>query len=190
MSMKLVILGLLMECDSHPYELMQKMKERAMLHYIKMEEGSLYYAIDKLAQEAYVEVVAKVQLGGKRDRTIYRITERGTELFHELLDAQFAESKHIHHPLYAALAFAKHGRASRIHELLQHQIMEQQRIVTHLKDLYESHIHDVPRAVLHMMKGRLEHAVVELRWLERLSADAAADRLKMKGEPIDDAGAM
>lgn len=48
MSMKLVILGLLMEKESHPYEIKQTMMEREMHHYIKMRDGSLYYAIEQL----------------------------------------------------------------------------------------------------------------------------------------------
>ena len=48
MSMKLVILGLLLEGDKHPYEVQHIMKERQMDCYIKYAKGSLYYAFEQL----------------------------------------------------------------------------------------------------------------------------------------------
>jgi DNA-binding PadR family transcriptional regulator len=46
---EVVILGLLMEGDKHPYEMQQVMQERHMEHYIKLAKGSLYYAVGKAA---------------------------------------------------------------------------------------------------------------------------------------------
>lgn len=40
MSMKLVILGLLMEANRHTYEIRQTMKERGMHNYMKLQDGS------------------------------------------------------------------------------------------------------------------------------------------------------
>nr|WP_088829907.1 PadR family transcriptional regulator [Paenibacillus tyrfis] len=186
MSMKLVILGLLMEGDSHPYELRHKMKERAMLHYIKMQEGSLYYAIDTLNKEGYIEALEIVKESGRPDRTVYRITDEGRQLFHRLLLEQFESRAPVFHPMYAALVFAFHGDAQQIHTIIMQKIEEQRRIVALLHDIYEEHIPTVPRSVLHMMKGRWEHAVTELRWLERLAADAAAGRLYEFGKPLEE----
>ncbi|WP_159887397.1 PadR family transcriptional regulator [Paenibacillus puerhi] len=187
MSMKLVILGLLMEADSHPYEMRQKMKERNMLHYIKMQEGSLYYAIETLAKTGAVkQAITYKDSGGRPERTVYRITNAGKQLFQELLEEQFEETKTVYHPLYAALAFAKYGDQQRIHNLLLAKVEEQRHILAVLSEVYESHIPDVSRSVLHMMKGRMEHAQVELRWLERLTADAGQDRLRLRGLPIED----
>lgn len=187
MSMKLVILGLLMEGDSHPYELRHKMKERFMLNYIKMQEGSLYYAIDTLRKDGFVEATETVKNSGRPDRTVYRITESGRGLFQELLIDQFEDSKTVYHPMYAALAFARYGDQERIHELLADKVREQREQVRFLRQVYEEHIPTVPRSVLHMMMGRWEHGETELRFLERLAADAAAGRLSDKGQPLDDA---
>jgi DNA-binding PadR family transcriptional regulator len=48
MSMKLVILGILTEGEKHPYEIQHIMKEREMDLYIKLQKGSLYYAVEQL----------------------------------------------------------------------------------------------------------------------------------------------
>ncbi|SDD71311.1 DNA-binding transcriptional regulator, PadR family [Paenibacillus sp. UNCCL117] len=186
MSMKLVILGLLMEEDCHPYEMRLKMKERNMLHYIKMQEGSLYYAIETLEKSGAVEQADTEKDSSRQGRTVYRITSAGRQLFQELLEAQFTDTKTVYHPLYAALVFARYGDRERLYELLLNKVEEQRRALAMLREVYDSHIHEVSRSVLHMMKGRMEHAAVELRWLERLAADAAEDRLKLRGLPIED----
>ncbi|AEI45166.1 PadR family transcriptional regulator [Paenibacillus mucilaginosus] len=185
MSMKLVILGLLMEGDSHPYEMRQKMKERAMLNYIKMQEGSLYYAIDTLHKSGHVEAAEIVSEAGRPDRTVYRITEAGRELFRELLLEQFEDPKAVFHPMYAALMFARHGDQERIAGILEAKTEEQRSIVRHLQEIYEEHIPEVSRGVLHIMKGRLEHAETELRWMKRLLADCRAGRLGERGTPLE-----
>ncbi|MCZ8519249.1 MULTISPECIES: PadR family transcriptional regulator [Paenibacillus] len=185
MSMKLVILGLLMEGDSHPYEMRQKMKERAMLNYVKMQEGSLYYAIDTLRKSGHVEAAEVVSEGGRPDRTVYRITGEGRSLFGQLLLGQFEDPKAVFHPMYAALVFARHGDSQRIADILETKVEEQRCSVKHLQEVYEEHIPEVPRSVLHIMKGRLEHAETELRWLERLLADSRAGRLGERGIPLE-----
>ncbi|TVY03914.1 PadR family transcriptional regulator [Paenibacillus cremeus] len=185
MSMKLVILGLLMEADSHPYEMRHKMKDRAMLNYIKMQEGSLYYAIDQLKKSGYVEVLETVKEGGRPDRTVYRITEAGRKLFQEMLIEQFASTSPVFHPMYAALVFAWNGDQEQIHKVLQKKLEEQRARVAVMERIYEEHLEIVPRCSLQVMKGQWEHAIVELRWLERLTEDAAHGRLNERGTPIE-----
>lgn len=80
MSMKLAILGLLLEGDHHPYEIRIKMKDRGMDQYTKLQMGSLYYAVDRLVEEGYIEAVETIQSDSRPDKTIYRITESGRKL--------------------------------------------------------------------------------------------------------------
>ncbi len=56
MSMKLVILGLLLEGDKHPYEVQHIMKERQMDCYIKYAKGSLYYAFEQLEKQGAIHI--------------------------------------------------------------------------------------------------------------------------------------
>ena len=80
MSMKLAILGLLLEGDHHPYEIRIKMKDRGMDQYTKLQMGSLYYAVDRLAEDGYIEAVETIQSDSRPDKTIYRITDAGRKL--------------------------------------------------------------------------------------------------------------
>jgi DNA-binding PadR family transcriptional regulator len=181
MSMKLVILGLLMEKDRHPYEIRQTMKERAMDQYIKVQDGSLYYAMDQLRKEGFVEAVEVVKEGSRPDKTIYQITGSGKKKFQALLLQQFVEEKRIYHPLHVALGFAQYGDSKRIAEILGRKIEEQQALTQRMKELYEEHVPTVPKSVLHMMMGSYEHSLTELKWLKRLLRDAEADRLQETG---------
>lgn len=99
---------------------------------------------------------------------------------------QFADTKMIYHPMHAALAFAYCGNQVRIRAIVEEKARQQREIVNLLKQVYFEHIPIVPRSVLHMMKGRWEHAETELRFLERLAADAAAGRLNEVGLPLDE----
>ena len=80
MSMKLAILGFLLEGDHHPYEIRIKMKDRGMDQYTKLQMGSLYYAVDRLAEDGYIEAVETIQSDSRPDKTIYRITDAGRKL--------------------------------------------------------------------------------------------------------------
>jgi DNA-binding PadR family transcriptional regulator len=175
-----------MEANSHPYEMRQKMKERHMLHYIKMQEGSLYYAINQLTKSGDVEPVKTEKEGGRPDRTVYKITESGKALFQDMLVDQLAGKAAMFHPMYAALPFAWNGDQERIHKVLLEKLKEQRERVKTMEQVYLEHIQTVPRSVLHMMKGQWEHAIVELRWLERLAEDADNRRLNDRGCGVEE----
>jgi DNA-binding PadR family transcriptional regulator len=185
MSMKLAILGLLMEGDSHTYELRQMMKERAMHNYIKIQDGSLYYAMDQLSKAGYVNTVEVINDSNRPDRTVYSISETGKVKFHELLLKQMELPDRFMSPLHIALVFARHGHDDQISVILQKKIKQCEDNINMFWDLYEEHIPIVPRSVLHMMYGSYEQAVVELKWLKRLYQDAIDHRLKEVGAPLE-----
>ncbi|NHN30294.1 PadR family transcriptional regulator [Paenibacillus agricola] len=186
MSMKLVILGLLMEKDSHPYEIRQTMIERAMHHYIKMRDGSLYYAIEQLKKNQHIDTVEIVKDSSRPDRTIYTITSAGKLLFQELLLQQFEEKAPVYYPIATALMFASHGDHEKIHQIILKKIEEQQQKNRKMKEIYDEHVPTVPRSVLHMMHCAYEHGITQLRWLEHLAQDAKDGRLSEIGLPLEE----
>lgn len=183
--MKLVILGLLMERDMHPYEITQTLKERHLHLVTKLQIGSLYYAVDRLEKEQCIKPVEVVRGGSRPDKTIYRITEKGRKQFRQLLLRKFEEPEPVFHPLYAALIFADRGDQAKIADILESRIKWYEQFMKVSHEVYLEHISEVPRAVLHMMVGRYEHAKTELRWLKRLYADARQGKLGDVGSPIE-----
>ncbi|NEW08544.1 helix-turn-helix transcriptional regulator [Paenibacillus sp. SYP-B3998] len=185
MSIKLVILGLLMEADRHTYEIRQTMKERSMHNYMKLQDGSLYYAMDQLKKDGLVEAVEVVRDTNRPEKTIYHITDKGRKKFQEMLLEQLHEEIWYHHPLYVALPFTVHGDQGKIAEILEHKIMAQKIVMQRAKSLYEEHIGTVPRVVLQMMVGSYKRAFMELKWLEQLHIDAKEGRLQERGTPLE-----
>ncbi|MCH1642433.1 PadR family transcriptional regulator [Paenibacillus timonensis] len=177
LAIRLCILGLLLEEDQHPYEMLIRIRDRFLDQHGNFKAGSLYYAVDQLAKEAYIEAVETIQTGGRPDKTVYRITDKGREYFHKLLIDRFQEEVSGYHPLHVALVFARHGERDKVADLLRDRIREAEHQVNLSYQVYEEHRGIVPRSVLHLMAGRYEHARTELSWLRRLFADAEAGRL-------------
>lgn len=123
MSMKLVILGLLLEGDKHPYEVQHIMKERQMDCYIKYAKGSLYYAFEQLEKQGAIRVTTIVRDTNRPDKTIFHITDEGKRLFHTLLLKQFEAKNQIYKPIYSALSFAHFGDDQELVPILEKRKM-------------------------------------------------------------------
>lgn len=177
MPIKLAILGLLMEKDMHPYEMRSIMKDRFLDRNAKMQIGSLYYAVERLAEQNFIKAVEVIKSSNRPDKTVYRITEPGKMQFEKLLLEMFAEIEPVYNPLYTALAFAWKADQVKIAEVLRTRVLEAEHQVNFLYEVYSEHVGIVPRSVLHLMAGNYEHAKTELRWLKKLYEDAATGRL-------------
>ncbi|MNC18440.1 Transcriptional regulator PadR-like family protein [compost metagenome] len=184
MSMKLLILGLLQEKDMHPYEITLIMKERMYDQMMKLQMGSLYYAVDKLAQDDYIEAVETIRSNDRPDKTIYHITDKGKVLFEQLILQQIKKVDLVFHPLYMALALSRYIDQDKVEKVLEERIREIEHQVNYAYQVYEEHISIVPRSALHLMYGRYEHSLTELKWLKRLYQDVSARKLNDFGTPL------
>jgi DNA-binding PadR family transcriptional regulator len=184
MSVKLVILGLLLEKEMHPYEVQQAVNERQMTHYIKMANGSLYYAFEQLEKQGFVEVSSIEREANRPEKTIYRLTEAGKEEFQKQLLEQMAKKEQTHRPLYASLAFASYGEKEDIMLILKQRIDELNRFLQKMKQLYTVKHKEENRSKMYIMAGVIMHAETELRWLEGLYEDAASGNLQEIGDPL------
>lgn len=184
MSVKLVILGLLIEKAMHPYEVQQLVKERQMKHYIKLASGSLYYAFEQLEKQGFVEVSDIVRNTNRPEKTIYRITESGKEEFQQQLLEQMSKKEHMHRSLYASLAFASYGETDKMTRILKKRIEETKSFLEKMKKLYEVKCKQESASKMYIIAGAIMHTETELRWLEQLYEDAAEGKLKEKGDPL------
>lgn len=71
------VLALLCEQAMHPYEMYQLLMTRKDDRIVKIRPGSLYHAVDRLAEQQLVEEVGTDREGNRPERTIYTITEDG-----------------------------------------------------------------------------------------------------------------
>lgn len=172
MSMKLVILGLLLEGDKHPYEVQNIIKERQMDCYIKYAKGSLYYAFEQLEKQEAIAVTNIIRDTNRPDKTIFHITELGKKLFHTLLLEQFQAKNHIYKPIYTALSFAHFGNGEEIVPILEKKIQETNAFLHTMKTIYKHNKNYIPRAQLYIIMNAIEHTSTEIRFLQKLQEEA------------------
>lgn len=161
----------------HPYEMRTRMKERFLDLQGRFKIGSLYYAVDQLKKQNYIEAVMTIQDDLGPEKTVYQITAGGKAYFQHLLLDRFREAAYDNHPLYIALVFAGKGDQEQIAAILRERIGEAEKHVEACRRTYAEHEGIVPRSVLHLMAGHYEHAGTELAWLRRLLIDAEAGTL-------------
>jgi DNA-binding PadR family transcriptional regulator len=104
--LELAILGLLKERSMHGYQLSKRLSD-ALGGFWRVSYGSLYPTIRRLEQEGAVERVFDEQEVGRR-KNVYRITDRGEELFLEVLEEAGGESASEENPFRVRLAFFKY----------------------------------------------------------------------------------
>ncbi|MBA9085887.1 DNA-binding PadR family transcriptional regulator [Fontibacillus solani] len=177
LSIRLSILGLLLEENLHPYEISLRMKERFLDQKGQFKIGSLYYAVDQLEKQAYIEAVETIRSENRPDKTVFRITDKGRTYFHKLLIERLRDTEPPYHPMYIALVFAGKGDQRDIAQILKERIQDTEHMVNIYYQVYAEHRGIVPRSVLHLMVGQYEHAKTELSWLKRLLAETEEGRL-------------
>jgi DNA-binding PadR family transcriptional regulator len=86
MSVRLVLLGLLRQHQRplYGYEIKQIIEEH-MSDWTSIAFGSIYFALDKLADEGFIENIGIEQQGKRPSRSVYQITPTGQDEFLRLL---------------------------------------------------------------------------------------------------------
>lgn len=177
MSVKLVILGLLMEGNKHPYEIQQTINERQMKHYIKLASGSLYYAFDTLEKDKLVKVVDVIRETNRPEKTVYSITDAGKEEFERLYFEQLLKKEHMHRPVYAALSFTSYVDQEKVASALEKKIEETAAYLEKMQNLYQVKKVDHSIANLSIIMRTIMHLKVELTWFTHLLEAAKSNKL-------------
>ena len=101
----LTVLRLLSNGPMHPYEMQQQIRDKAIDQSVKVTHGALYHTVDRLAADGMIEPIETSRAGRRPERTVYAITEAGS-------DAAFDRLRHLlarvepEFPIYrAALSF-------------------------------------------------------------------------------------
>jgi len=83
MIQQLILLGILQEGKTHGYRLNEYVNH-AMSLYTDIKKSKVYYTLEKLEKDGYVE--HEIEREGKRpERRVYQITDKGKTLFLQLL---------------------------------------------------------------------------------------------------------
>lgn len=185
MTMKLLILGLLMEKGRHPYEIRQTIKARNWHHTFRVRDGSLYYAVDQLRENGLIAVLETVSVPGdnRPDKTIYRITEKGRSSFLELLYLQMEQEVYPQHPMFIALPFARHADNAQLEQIIAKQLVICKDRIQKIEGVLTLKGEWLPQGSVRMIEGILRLSVTEREWLQELLIDARTGRLTDGGCP-------
>jgi len=188
MSVKLLVLGLMMERDRHPYDIRQTIKARNWHVTFNVRDGSLYYAVDQLCQEGSIEAVEIVQAPGQNrpDKTIYRITDKGRETLVKLLNKQLGETAFPQHPVLSALPFIRHSDHTEALRCLETQLEACKERISMMEAVQQLKAGALPRGSVHLLRGILKLSLAEKEWLEEVIAEAKNGRLFEPKPPSPD----
>lgn len=91
----IAVLALLAERPMHPYEMYQLLVARREDRIVKIRPGSLYHAVDRLAEKDLVRAVGTEREGNRPERTTYEVTDDGrtalTEQISSILETPVPE---------------------------------------------------------------------------------------------------
>lgn len=169
MTVRLVILGLLRRNPLYGYEIKQIIEEH-MSDWTSIAFGSIYFALEKLAAESFVEKIGVEKAGKRPSRGVYQITASGREEFLRLLREGWQTVEQQYFPLDICLFFKDalppaeitaflRGRQSALRGVLAH-------ITSHRdEEMVQPEIPPVARAIF---EHSIAHTRAELEWVTDL----------------------
>lgn len=169
MSTRLVILGLLRERPLYGYEIKHIIEEH-MGDWTNIAFGSIYFALNKLAEEGAIEKVAVEQEGNRPSRSIYQITGVGRSEFLRLLREIWGSIERHYYDIDIALAFSDALSPDEVKAYLRQRIAELEGILRHLGEHRDEQMADegVPRVAAAVFDHGLAHFGAEIDWTRDL----------------------
>ena len=101
----LLLLGMLLDGPLYGYQLHQIVRAHGEL-YADLKKANLYYLLDRLAKDGYLEMETEQGARGARgERLIYAITDTGRTHFHQLLRETLLQYEPVHTGIETAVVF-------------------------------------------------------------------------------------
>ena len=183
MKAELYILGVLHRGDFHPYEIRRRMTQAMIECFTDVDVGTLYYAVRQLAKCGLLRAVARQHVARGGMRTVYRITPRGRDRFHELLHAQFATEGDLRQTLYGPMLFLHLADLKLVADALRTQIDRQNARLAEIRKLQRQWVTRLPSGSRHLMQHMAQQCRLDLRWLRAILADVEAGRVRDTPDP-------
>ena len=169
MSTKLVILGILKRRPLHGYEI-KHIIEESMGDWTNIQFGSIYFALNKLKKDGFLEIAGREKQGGRPSRLIYEITEKGKLEFKKQLEALWAQYDRQYFSLDIALFFLNELPKNKALAGVEKRMMYISEALNHIAQHEDAELNrpEVP-AVAHAIFSHTRiHMEAELQWLSEL----------------------
>ncbi|MFW9835623.1 MAG: PadR family transcriptional regulator [Candidatus Thorarchaeota archaeon] len=164
MVQQLILLGVLLDGKTHAYRLNEYVTH-AMSLYADIKKSTVYYTLEKLEKDGYVE--HETEREGKRpERRVYQITEKGKSYFLQLLRDNLGEFTRTYFNDDIGIAFMNQLSTSEVRELLE---KKQGMIQSALKQFKEAPDHGV--SWHYVISHNVAHLEADLAWIDRILND-------------------
>ncbi|HVP20248.1 MAG TPA: PadR family transcriptional regulator, partial [Anaerolineaceae bacterium] len=158
------------------YEIKQIIEEH-MSDWTSIAFGSIYFALDKLAEEKFVEKVEVEQRGKRPSRSVYQITDTGREEFLRLLREGWQQFEREYYPLDICLFFLDSLPLGEVINYLKSRKEALQSALVYVNSHREEQLAfpEVPPLAAAIFDHTIVHTQAELQWvtglLEKLQRD-------------------
>ncbi|HEY5878438.1 MAG TPA: PadR family transcriptional regulator [Nakamurella sp.] len=182
----LMVLVLLAEAPMHPYEMQRVMQARGKDTVVRVQRGSLYPAVERLAAAGLIEPVETEREGRRPERTVYRITEDGRDIAEQWLTEMIRTVRNEFAEFPAALSFlpllsAPDARAELTARLvaLGKEIAAIRSVTEDLNERFR-----LPRLFVIETEYQLTMLQAEYQWVSSVVDDIAEGRLTWDAKQI------
>jgi len=177
MTVRLVILGLLRERPLYGYEIKQIIEEH-MSDWTSIAFGSIYFALEKLAEEKFVERVEVEQKGKRPSRSVYQITDAGREEFLRLLRESWQQFEREYYPLDICLFFLDSLPLGEVINYLKSRKEALQSALVYVNGHREEQLAfpEVPPLAAAIFDHTIVHTQAELQWVTDLLKKLERDK--------------
>jgi DNA-binding PadR family transcriptional regulator len=165
---RLLILGVLRSKQPiHGYDVRRELESWQAERWAHIAYGSIYFALNKMAEEGLVRTVDIDQVGKRPARTTYAITPEGEAEFQRLLREYWWEFKTVIDPFQVALAFTSELPRDELLAALRHRAAAARSKAEELELAIRSKTGpDLPRQFPENLRLAADHVEVNARWAE------------------------
>jgi len=169
MSVRLVLLGLLHERPLYGYEIKHIIEEH-MGDWTSVAFGSIYFALDRLSEERYVEKVATEHSGNRPSRSVYQITPAGREEFLRLLRESWQKFERTYYEIDMCLFFLDRLPVDEVKGYLRRRVARLEGVLQHLRAHEAEQMSDpqVPAQARAIFNHSRVHLQSEYEWCKGL----------------------
>ena len=169
MTVRLVILGLLREKPLYGYEIKQIIEEH-MSDWTSIAFGSIYFALNKLAEEGFIEKIQVEKQGKRPSREVYQITEAGREEFKRLLREVWKDQERQYYSIDVGLAFSDALPPEELMGYMQERVRQLEYTLRYLDghEADEMNREDMPPMAKAVFEHSRVHYQAELAWMKDL----------------------
>lgn len=166
---RLLVLGVVRTFQPvHGYDVRRELISWRASEWASVQPGSIYNALKTLTRDGYLEVVGTDQVGGRPERTSYRITSAGNDEFRSLLREEWWTVRPPIDPLIAAVSFLGFVTRDEAIAALEHRIAQIHGMVRHVEFAIEANDGiESPPHVREMMRLMNARTLAEVDWAKQ-----------------------